>query len=224
MRAHIGRRRARYRPRADAAGLRAPATPAPRASFPRRHAAAAACTRNPARGGTRKVRSGSFCRTCSQRSCSPTSPRSKPAAPAPAPAFSSAPCWRPPRHHSHRLGAVHHFVLQQPRARRARCHSRRRARFPVSRKLFAAQGDLESLDKLRAVVDLLEGYRKNGPPLMDRWASTAATLSTPLPARPTPTNSAPCCFRPRRPTFLPSWPRLPCPQPPTPTTAQPTVR
>jgi type VI secretion system protein ImpL len=39
---------------------------------------------------------------------------------------------------------------------------------PVSAGTFAAQGDLESLDKLRAVLAELEGYRKNGPPLMDR--------------------------------------------------------
>jgi type VI secretion system protein ImpL len=40
--------------------------------------------------------------------------------------------------------------------------------FPVSRGSFAAQGDLESLDKLRAVLAELDGYRKNGPPIMDR--------------------------------------------------------
>ncbi len=39
---------------------------------------------------------------------------------------------------------------------------------PVSAGTFAAQGDLESLDKLRAVLAELEGYRKNGPPFMDR--------------------------------------------------------
>jgi len=39
---------------------------------------------------------------------------------------------------------------------------------PVSAGSFAAQGDLESLDKLRAIVVELEGYRKNGPPIMDR--------------------------------------------------------
>ncbi|HEY1160777.1 MAG TPA: ImcF-related family protein [Terracidiphilus sp.] len=39
---------------------------------------------------------------------------------------------------------------------------------PVSAGTFAAQGELESLDKLRAVLAELEGYRKNGPPLMDR--------------------------------------------------------
>lgn len=39
---------------------------------------------------------------------------------------------------------------------------------PVSSGTFAAVGDLESLDKLRAVVAELEGYRKDGPPVMAR--------------------------------------------------------
>ena len=39
---------------------------------------------------------------------------------------------------------------------------------PVSQGAFAALGDLESLDKLRAVLAELDGYRKNGPPIMDR--------------------------------------------------------
>jgi type VI secretion system protein ImpL len=39
---------------------------------------------------------------------------------------------------------------------------------PVSAGAFAASADLETLDKLRAVLDELELYRKNGPPLMDR--------------------------------------------------------
>jgi type VI secretion system protein ImpL len=38
----------------------------------------------------------------------------------------------------------------------------------VSAGSFAAQGDLESLDKLKAVLEELEDYRKNGPPMMDR--------------------------------------------------------
>ncbi|MGB9406884.1 MAG: ImcF-related family protein [Terracidiphilus sp.] len=33
---------------------------------------------------------------------------------------------------------------------------------------FASQGDLETLDKLRAVLDELRSYRKDGPPFMDR--------------------------------------------------------
>jgi type VI secretion system protein ImpL len=33
---------------------------------------------------------------------------------------------------------------------------------------FAAQSDLETLDKLRAVLDELRSYRRDGPPLMDR--------------------------------------------------------
>ena len=40
---------------------------------------------------------------------------------------------------------------------------------PVASGSYAAQGDLESLDKLRAVVVELEGYRKNGSPYMDRF-------------------------------------------------------
>jgi type VI secretion system protein ImpL len=40
---------------------------------------------------------------------------------------------------------------------------------PVASGSYAAQGDLESLDKLRAVVVELEGYRKDGAPLMDRF-------------------------------------------------------
>jgi type VI secretion system protein ImpL len=40
---------------------------------------------------------------------------------------------------------------------------------PVSQGSFAAQGDLESLDNLRAVLAELEGYRKDGPPFMDRF-------------------------------------------------------
>jgi type VI secretion system protein ImpL len=40
---------------------------------------------------------------------------------------------------------------------------------PVASGSYAAQGDLESLDKLRAVVAELEGYRKNGAPFMDRF-------------------------------------------------------
>ena len=39
---------------------------------------------------------------------------------------------------------------------------------PVAAGSFAAQGDLESLDKLRAILDELARYRKDGPPLMDR--------------------------------------------------------
>jgi type VI secretion system protein ImpL len=39
---------------------------------------------------------------------------------------------------------------------------------PVSSGTFASQGDLETLDKLRAVLDELGRYRKDGPPLMDR--------------------------------------------------------
>ncbi len=34
---------------------------------------------------------------------------------------------------------------------------------------FASLGDLETLDKLRAVLDELRGYRQNGPPPMDRF-------------------------------------------------------
>jgi type VI secretion system protein ImpL len=40
---------------------------------------------------------------------------------------------------------------------------------PVAAGSFAAQGDLETLDKLRAVLAELDGYRKDGPPLMDRF-------------------------------------------------------
>lgn len=39
---------------------------------------------------------------------------------------------------------------------------------PVSSGAFASQGDLETLDKLRAVLDELGRYRKDGPPLMAR--------------------------------------------------------
>ena len=39
---------------------------------------------------------------------------------------------------------------------------------PVATGGFAAQGDLDSLDKLRAILDELSRYRKDGPPLMDR--------------------------------------------------------
>lgn len=38
---------------------------------------------------------------------------------------------------------------------------------PVAAGGFAAQGDLESLDKLKAVLSELDGYRKNGAPFMD---------------------------------------------------------
>jgi type VI secretion system protein ImpL len=40
---------------------------------------------------------------------------------------------------------------------------------PVAAGGFAAQGDLETLDKLRAVLAELDDYRKNGPPLMDTF-------------------------------------------------------
>ena len=40
---------------------------------------------------------------------------------------------------------------------------------PVSAGGYAAQGDLESLDKLRAVLAELDDYRKNGAPFMDRF-------------------------------------------------------
>ena len=39
---------------------------------------------------------------------------------------------------------------------------------PVASGTFASQGDLETLDKLRTVLDELGRYRKDGPPLMDR--------------------------------------------------------
>jgi type VI secretion system protein ImpL len=39
---------------------------------------------------------------------------------------------------------------------------------PVAAGGFAAQGDLQTLEKLRAVLDELGRYRKDGPPLMDR--------------------------------------------------------
>jgi len=39
---------------------------------------------------------------------------------------------------------------------------------PVSAGTFASSADLENLEKLRAVLDELGQYRKNGPPLMDR--------------------------------------------------------
>ena len=39
---------------------------------------------------------------------------------------------------------------------------------PVAAGSFASQGDLESLEKLRAVLDELGRYRKDGPPLMAR--------------------------------------------------------
>jgi type VI secretion system protein ImpL len=40
---------------------------------------------------------------------------------------------------------------------------------PVSASAFASSADLESLEKLRAVLDELGQYRKDGPPLMDRF-------------------------------------------------------
>jgi type VI secretion system protein ImpL len=40
---------------------------------------------------------------------------------------------------------------------------------PVSSGAFASAADLENLEKLRAVLDELGQYRKNGPPLMDRF-------------------------------------------------------
>jgi type VI secretion system protein ImpL len=39
---------------------------------------------------------------------------------------------------------------------------------PVSSGTVAARGDLETLEKLRAVLDELDGYRQDGPPLLDR--------------------------------------------------------
>jgi type VI secretion system protein ImpL len=39
---------------------------------------------------------------------------------------------------------------------------------PVAQGTYAAQGDLESLEKLRTVLAELESYRKNGPPVLDR--------------------------------------------------------
>jgi type VI secretion system protein ImpL len=40
--------------------------------------------------------------------------------------------------------------------------------FPVASGSFASQGDLGTLDKLKAVLDELGRYRKDGPPFMDR--------------------------------------------------------
>jgi type VI secretion system protein ImpL len=40
---------------------------------------------------------------------------------------------------------------------------------PVSANTFASQGDLATLDQLRAVLDELGAYRKDGPPLLDRF-------------------------------------------------------
>jgi type VI secretion system protein ImpL len=40
---------------------------------------------------------------------------------------------------------------------------------PVSGGAFVSSADLEALERLRAVLDELDGYRKNGPPLMDRF-------------------------------------------------------
>jgi type VI secretion system protein ImpL len=40
---------------------------------------------------------------------------------------------------------------------------------PVSTGTFASQGDLNTLDQLRAVLDQLGTYRKDGPPLLDRF-------------------------------------------------------
>ncbi|MGA2850182.1 MAG: ImcF-related family protein [Terracidiphilus sp.] len=40
---------------------------------------------------------------------------------------------------------------------------------PVASGGFAAQGDLESLEKLRMVLAELDGYRKNGSPILDRF-------------------------------------------------------
>jgi type VI secretion system protein ImpL len=40
---------------------------------------------------------------------------------------------------------------------------------PVAAGSFAAQGDLESLEKLRVVLAELDGYRKDGSPFMDRF-------------------------------------------------------
>ncbi len=39
---------------------------------------------------------------------------------------------------------------------------------PVSPGAFASQGDLQALDNLRAVLEELRGYRKDGPPFLDR--------------------------------------------------------
>jgi type VI secretion system protein ImpL len=39
---------------------------------------------------------------------------------------------------------------------------------PVSSGAFASQGDLQALDNLRAILEELRDYRKNGPPMMDR--------------------------------------------------------
>ncbi len=39
---------------------------------------------------------------------------------------------------------------------------------PVSWGSFASQGDLQTLDNLRAVMEELRGYREDGPPLLDR--------------------------------------------------------
>jgi type VI secretion system protein ImpL len=40
---------------------------------------------------------------------------------------------------------------------------------PVSAGAFASSADLAALERLRAVLDELNGYRKDGPPLMDRF-------------------------------------------------------
>jgi type VI secretion system protein ImpL len=40
---------------------------------------------------------------------------------------------------------------------------------PVAAGAFASSADLEALERLRAVLDELHGYRKDGPPLMDRF-------------------------------------------------------
>ena len=40
---------------------------------------------------------------------------------------------------------------------------------PVGAGAFASSADLESLERLRAVLDELDGYRKNGAPFMDRF-------------------------------------------------------
>jgi type VI secretion system protein ImpL len=40
---------------------------------------------------------------------------------------------------------------------------------PISMGTFASQGDLATLDQLRVVLDQLGQYRKDGPPLMDRF-------------------------------------------------------
>jgi type VI secretion system protein ImpL len=40
---------------------------------------------------------------------------------------------------------------------------------PASPTMFASQADLDTLDKLRAILDQLGAYRKDGPPLMSRF-------------------------------------------------------